>query len=499
MRPLNALLAYLSTESSKTAFYWALTVFAAGSIGHINGLFFNDLFSARLKITDGWFLASNVVFAIVDPLNDVLLGWYIDRHHNARSGPTRRLDAARLGGTLWCLVYLFPYLLADSVKDNPTLIGLLYLFSRSAFDTALTLTWVALGALIADVAVNHEDRVKCQHFASIGGLFSLPLPNIAYRLWAGSENGGMARFKNFVIAQSILGILGFQWTTRKLQARMEKIKATQASPPDPPAEDLVRLGLDKEPASIATEELLESHRRLTIGEYARQISTQKNLFSFLLVNVPQEFLYAFTSTFFTAFIDGLLRHRYSVPTNAMIVSYASFPINVILYPFVHFIGTYRVWRGAILLKVLLCLFTYLAGPDNALAVAFFLVAFSLLQASMGGQFSLIMADLTDEDQARYHRPENQAARFMATNALFCKPTGALSPVLGRWMLGDYTPETAGLDPGFRERCFRMMTIVPLVVGLWQMVWWERYGLKGEALEIVKRKVADVREAFTVRR
>lgn len=495
---------YFSSDAARTAFWYALVVQCAGTLG-INGLFYNDLFVNRLKITDGWFIVSNFVFAIVDPLNDVLLGWWLDQHDGENASPKaaarRRLAATRLGGTLWCLTYLLPYLTFEYVKGSPTLVGLLYFFSRSAFDTALTLTWIALGALIADIAIKHEERVKCQHFASMGGLIGMPVANIAYRLWAGTEQGsGLGAFRTFILCQSAIGIIGFQWATRKLQERMERVTVKAADTREVGAElDVDEKVLKREPAMAASnnnnEEHIANHRSLTIGEYARQVSSQRNLVIFILVNVPQEFLYSFSATFFTAYIDGLLRHHYSVATNAFVVSASSLPINIFLYTIVHFVGTYQIWRIGIFLKIAICLFTYFAGPDQAFTIACFLVLFNLVQASMGGQFGLIITDLCDEDQVRWKRPQNQGARFMSTNALFTKPTGALSPLLGRWILGEYEPETAGLDPAFRQRCFGMMTLFPLAIAIWQAFWWERYDLKGEQLSIVKRRVATVRESF----
>jgi Na+/melibiose symporter-like transporter len=486
LRTRTRLSAYFGSESARVAFFWALTTFSAGTLG-LNGLFFNDLFVNRLKIQDSYFVASNIIFAVIDPLNDVLLGWYLDNHDHSTTptgGALRRLAAARIGGTLWCLTYLLPYFLMDVVKGSPA-VGLLYFVSRSAFDTALTMTWIALGALIADIALKHEDRVKCQHFAAISALFGLPLSNIAYRLWAGTENGDMSAFRMFVLTQSILGIVGFQYATRKLgdrlssSARPDSLKDEQ-TPIRPSSE-----GDQRAPA-----------RRLTITEYARQVSTQRNLIIFLLVNVPQETLYSFTGTFFTAFIDGLLRHKYSVGTNAAVITLASVPVNVVLYPLVTVLGTYQVWRFGIFAKIGLCGLVYLAGPDFPFAIATFLVMLNLFQASMGGQFGLIMTDLTDEDQVRFNRPHNYGARFMGTNALFAKPMGALTPLLGRWILGDYEPETAGLFPEFRQRCFAMMVFVPLVISVWQAFWWERYNLKGETLALVKKRVAAVRESFS---
>ncbi|KAI9006327.1 MFS/sugar transport protein-domain-containing protein [Hyaloraphidium curvatum] len=503
MTVLRRVGSYLWSESSYVALLWALPCFLAGQLGHINGLFFNDAFVNRLKIRDSYFVVSNLVFAVIDPLNDVVLAWWVDSHDQApKAAARRRLSAARVGGTLWALCFALQWALTDYVKDSPLGVGLVYFAARTCFDTCLTLTWICLGALTADVALKHEDRVKCHHFASMAGLMGLPVANVAYRAWAKSLDGDMSPFRRLVLVQSAVSIVGFQVVTRLMWRRLENAKLEP--PPErgtAPWADSGAVPLLSDSSAVRDRELhdvdpLKKHRELTLQQYARQVLGHSNFMCFIFTNVPQETLAAFLGTFFTAFIAVLL-NRFSVSTNALIVSAASFPINLILYPVLGIVGISgaQVWTAGIYAKIALCLATYFMGPDAPVAIAVFLVCHSLIMSSIGGQFSLICADLADEDQVRHRRPNNQGARFMGTNALFTKPPGALVPLVGRAILGTYDPATAGLDPEFRARCFAMMTLIPLAGALLQALVWSRYDLRGDKLAAVKREVAVVRDMY----
>ena len=135
---------------------------------------------------------------------------------------------------------------------------------------------------------------------------------------------------------------------------------------------------------------------------------------------------------------------------------------------------------------------YLAAEDYGAftqPVLLFMTLYPVLTGAIGSAgFSLAMADMVLEmkcqhaAQGRWDEP-TLAGLFMGVNALFCKPTEAILPIITATLLGGATTTAAK-----QSVLFKLLVIPPLVCGALQFYVWSKYNLTPTRTQVLRKEL-----------
>ena len=269
----------------------------------------------------------------------------------------------------------------------------------------------------------------------------------------------------------------------------------------------------------------------------RQLSGQRNLVVFGLMQVVQVFQCHFISNFFPIFLEYFLGGTYSQATLSALLGFSFvWPHlnNVVLARASVTCGTHNVINLLFWLKVGLALAMAAAGPSSTLLLTVFVVSNRVFAEGTCKLCDLVVADLVDEDRVRNRRPHSIAVLIFGTTNLFSKPGQTLAPLVGFWFIngsffrslaggggsggsagarsllslgdgggngtwigsnvvgdGDFggglspTGTYADVDP---SRMFALLVGVPIVCGAIQILVWTQYRLTGPYLASIKAQL-----------
>lgn len=111
--------------------------------------------------------------------------------------------------------------------------------------------------------------------------------------------------------------------------------------------------------------------------------------------------------------------------------------------------------------------------------------------------NLIVADLIDEDYVINHRFTAISALIFGTTSFLAKPGQTLAPLVGTNLITSQT----GVDVFdtktseqynhdiYRDGCFKILVMVPIICGVVQIFVWEKFDLHSKKLKLIKEKRA----------
>jgi len=159
--------------SSRNLWGYALGAIPNGLLVFIFGLKYIELFFDKLHLNPTLFVIGQVIYLVVNALNDPILGQVSDRTNPKKWG-SRRTIYIKYGAPIWALTFMivwFPWSF-----DNQIIIFLHFIISICLFDTMLTLVVLVWLALLPEMTSDLDERNKGNLVATIlGATFILPV------------------------------------------------------------------------------------------------------------------------------------------------------------------------------------------------------------------------------------------------------------------------------------------------------------------------------------
>ena len=159
--------------NSRNLWGYALGAIPNGLLVFLFGLKYIELFFDKLQLDPTLFVIGQVIYLVVNAINDPLLGQMSDRTNPIKWG-SRRTIYIKYGAPIWALTFLlvwFPWSF-----DNQIIIFLHFIISICLFDTMLTLVVLVWMALLPEMTSDLDERNKGNLVATIlGAIFVLPM------------------------------------------------------------------------------------------------------------------------------------------------------------------------------------------------------------------------------------------------------------------------------------------------------------------------------------
>ncbi|XP_039337213.1 transmembrane protein 180 isoform X1 [Mauremys reevesii] len=493
--------------------YGSLSLFVS-ILHNVFLLYYVDTFVSVYKIDKLSFWIGETVFLIWNSLNDPLFGWLSDRVFLSTqqsgveiSSPEvilKRLKALSRNGPLFAISFLAFWV----SWAHP---GLQFLLCLCLYDSFLTMVDLNHNALLADLAVSAKDRTSlnfyCSLFSAIGSLSVF----MSYAVWNKED---FFSFRIFCVVLALCSVAGFTLATWLLRQRFEtevKVKWDQES-------TLKELYIEQPSAPL--------EKRITLGEYLKQLSRHHNFLWFVCMNLVQVFHCHFNSNFFPLFLEHLLSDRISLSTGSFLlgISYIAPHLNNLYFlSLCQRCGVYAVVRGLFFLKLALSIIMLLAGPDQVHLLCIFIASAPCFHVPLSHALSallrsnrvftegtckllnLVVTDLVDEDFVLNRRKQAASALLFGMVALVTKPGQTFAPLIGTWLLCTYTgydifqraplsnvvsaqpklASNAAWEPTLRQGCFYLLVFIPITCALLQLLSWSQFSLHGRRLQMVK--------------
>ncbi len=150
--------------SKKNLWGFAFGAIPAALLGGFFALKYVEFFYNDLKLLPLYFIVGQIIYMIVNAINDPLIGQLTDKTNRERWG-SRRIIYIKYGGPVWALTFLiiwFPWSF-----DNQLIIFLHYVISICLFDTLLTLVTMAWMATLPEMTSDPGQRIKANFIAGI--------------------------------------------------------------------------------------------------------------------------------------------------------------------------------------------------------------------------------------------------------------------------------------------------------------------------------------------
>jgi len=151
-------------------FGYALGAIPCGLLAYIFMFKYIELFFDDLKLLPTYFIIGQVIYLIINAINDPIMGQLSDRTNRERWG-SRRIVYIKYGGPIWALTFIivwFPW-----SYDNQFIIFLHYVISICIFDTMLTLVVLAWMALLPEMTPDTDERSLVNLIIIFLGLISI--------------------------------------------------------------------------------------------------------------------------------------------------------------------------------------------------------------------------------------------------------------------------------------------------------------------------------------
>ena len=159
--------------STRNLWGYALGAIPNGLLVFLFGLKYIELFFDKLQLDPTLFVIGQVIYLVVNALNDPLLGQMSDRTNPKKWGG-RRTIYIRYGAPIWAITFMlvwFPWSLT-----NQFIIFLHFVLSICLFDTFFTLVVLVWLALLPEMTSDIDERNKGNLLATfIGAVVIIPM------------------------------------------------------------------------------------------------------------------------------------------------------------------------------------------------------------------------------------------------------------------------------------------------------------------------------------
>lgn len=462
-------------------------------------LYHVDMFVSVYKIDKVSFFIGEIVFLLWNCINDPLFGWLSDWHylqgnrgnkeHPKSDVVMNRIAALQRNGPLLALSFL-AFWVAWAYP------WLQFLVCMCAYDGFLTMVDLHHSALLADLAVSNDDRTKlnacCSLFSVVGSLSVF----VSYLLWHKED---LTHFRTLCLVLTCISLVGYMVMSGVLKSSYLRrhrlqLEHSEILPPQNKSQSSVE---DADPATP----------KATFWKYLQQLKSHRNFLWFAAMNIVQVFHCHFNSNFFPLFLENLLGNAIS-PTVASIILGISFVAphinNLYFLSLCRRWGVYSVIRTLFVVKLLLAALMLMVGPSSTLLLCIFIASNRVFTEGTCKLLSLVISDLVDEDFVLHGRRQAVSALIFGTSALLSKPGQSFAPLVGSVILtmqtghdifqsgyetGSVKAALGGMDEeqqeAYRLGCFHFLVYVTAGCAVLQLLFWQRFSLRGAHLQWVK--------------
>ena len=374
----------------KERFYYSLTNLPNTLLSGIFGLTYVNFFWDDLGLLQIFFSLGQIIYAIINSLNDFYLGRLSDNTDINRWG-SRRLIYIKWGGILWVIVFFmmwFPWTLTNQI-----IIFIHFVLSICAFDMLLTLVWLVWLALMPELTENLEERNKMallnQVFFAIGALPVL-LAFLIYDI-------GLIYFQIFAGVCALISGACYYIVGTKLRERPE---------------------------------LYVNQQILPLGTALKEVLKSKSFISMTLFRCFNHLNLSLTLTFVFAYF-------YIFNVSSLIISLL-FYINTTFIALIGY-GIYKklsqkydmktlIIKGRIIQILLnLSAFLILLIPGLEILIWFFLIIGTLCNGYILFDYPILVL-VTDNDEVSHGT--RREGLIIGTNAFFIKIAESIGPIIG---------------------------------------------------------------------
>ncbi|KAH3743847.1 transmembrane protein 180-like [Pelomyxa schiedti] len=452
----------MGAGETKIALAYGATNFANAAMQQLFVTYYIDVFMNINGVTSGWFFFGELVFLLWNSIDDVLFGWIIDTCYSSHSYDRHRTSII-YGGFLWSVSFVVLFYPDFDVDSSPIVTGLHFALSLCFYDGCLSWVMVSHSALLADITYNTKQRAKCNMFSALMssiGCFSVFFGRL---YWDSSE---LDSFRRYCAVLAIISAFGFQFTAHNI-----------AKFPRPRADE-----------ELGEKENVVFSQVISLRTFLVHISSQWNLILWMGVSTIQVFNCHFNSNFFSIFIKYFMGNDYVLFQSVCIFLSSICPHFVVmaLSPLVATYGVYPVIKGLIICKITLAVLA-LSLEIAWLSWTFiplYLLLNKVFNEALCRHGNIVVANLVDEDAVRYNRKTSVSAMMFGVVAFVTKPGQSLAPMFTWALLNDNLTEPQS-ESG--PTIVFLITVVPLVCGLLQLLLWLRFTLKGSVLSSIQQQ------------
>ena len=432
--------------TSRNLWGYALGAIPSGLLVFITGLKYIELFFDKLQLDPTLFVIGQVIYLVVNALNDPLLGQMSDRTNPKKWG-SRRTIYIKYGAPIWGLTFMlvwFPWSFT-----NQFVIFLHFIISICLFDTFFTLVVLVWMALLPEMTSDLDERNKANLLATVvAAIFVLPMFIVVGAMDPTSES--------FVLLMLFIAI--FSTILLILTAFLCKEKPEFQKDEGLPFKKAVKETLGKKSFLIYMGYIFCDAFLGSIG--------LSYLFVYLLVLGEGGLLYYFAIFFFIGYGSNIfcikLRKKWGMRRIILRFGLIKILSTLVFFFFIVFID-------APLLVII------------ALAIRTFLGGYTVFNTP-------ILYLSIDEDEIK--NGSRREGMFLGMDALIHKPSQSIGPIVATFILGifgyiqgsDTQPDSALL--GIKI----LMFLVPAIVSAIGLAFMYFYPLHGERLDELREKL-----------
>ncbi|TFG18657.1 MAG: MFS transporter [Promethearchaeota archaeon] len=354
-------------------------------------LLYVDFYWNKLSLNHWVFVGAQILYAVVNSLNDFYFGTISDKTNFQKWG-SRRLIYIKWGGILWGLFFFLAWI---PWGNNDIVLFVQYLLIICCFDTMLSLVWLVWLALMAELTDNLEER----NVMSLNNTYySIPgyvLIGVGFLLFQNLDS--LLIFQIFAGVCAILSAVAYFYIGKSLKERPE-----------------LYVKQEKIPLLKSLKEVLKSRSyvTMTIFRVFNQLSgalSTSFAFAYLFWLGDGYFYIAFAGAGF-----GVI--------GAMINKKLSEKIEM---------KKLVIWGRSLQILINIATFFILLVPDFK-----FVIWINIVVTGILGGYSLfdtpIMSLVVDEDEVINR--QRREGLILGTNAFFNKIAESIAPILGTSIL-----------------------------------------------------------------
>jgi len=499
---------------SSKALWFGLVMFASSAMNSLFVTYYLDLYMNVVQLEAHAFYCGQVIFMIWNATNDPVIGWISDRAKLYQEGHNDPV-ARRLAVIWWCGIFwaiAFCVVWTPPLEASASWCGAYFAFALCFYDGMLTAVEVNHSALLADISTDDAERATMNAysgiFAGAGSLTSL----IGHTYWSRSSQT-IGNFQAVMVLVAVLSAFAIHMACRGLRKAYYEMRHSslesysRASRDDTPAgciacgttpstvsvDPIRKDGLYENRRRRQEEEEEEDNRFHVMISFIRQLTQQRNFWSFQLLYFIQVFDCTFEKNHFSIFLDGLVGEILPASILGAIVS-ASFLLPwigmILLTPLIQEHGLYFVVRGILLARLVWCVLSAAIGSSSAspFFATWFLLTNRVMSEAVCRVCPLIITDLVDEDKFLHNRKTSVSATIVGASTFMGKLSQSFAPMLGFYVLqaDDTKTKPSGfVDLSQRPQLYLLLILVPLICVSLQNCVWAMYSLHGSYLKKVK--------------
>lgn len=432
--------------SSRNLLGYALGAIPSGLLFFLFGLKYIELFFDKLQLDPTLFVIGQVIYLVVNALNDPLLGQMSDRTDPKKWG-SRRTIYIRYGAPIWAITFMlvwFPWSFTNQI-----VIFIHFILSICLFDTFFTLVVLVWLALLPEMTSDLDERNKGNLVATIiGAVVIIPMFIIV-----GEMDPTSSEFIFLMLIIAIISTILLLITSFLCKERPEFQKD----------EGLPLIKAVKE--TLKQKSFLLYMGYIFCDAFLGSIGLSY-LFVYLLVLGEGGLLYYFAIFFFVGYGSNILCMKLR-PKWGMRNIILRFGVLKVIFTFILFFII--VFLDAPILVVI------------TLAITTFLGGYTIFNTP-------ILYLSIDEDELR--NGSRREGMFFGIDAFIHKPSQSIGPIIATFILGmfgyiqnsDVQPDSAIL--GIKI----LMFLVPVIVSTIGLIFMYFYPLHGEKLNELREKL-----------